>query len=142
MSNIIHQLITFSLITIPVVTELVGDRYRTVVRKLVDNHKADMYIRALLIIAVSYINYIVLGIAIVKTAFLAVTWFWLWFDYTYNLITNRKFFYLGTSSWLDRKLREINPLVILFAKIWLFGLGIGVYYYWDRVINNWHPYFK
>lgn len=142
MTKVEATLITFGLLSIPILVEWVMDYRRIVLKKKEDDHDVDTMYRGILIVIISIINSVIVNVSVWQSALLGIAYFWLVFDYGTNLLTKRKFFYLGKSSWLDRKLREINPLVILFTKIWLFGLGIGVYYYWDRVINNWQPYFK
>ncbi len=75
--------------------------------------------------------------AIWEYTLLGGTWFWLLFDYVLNLLLGNNVFYLGTSSATDEKLREVPVLMLLFIKVWMFLLGIGLFYHLDWVFYKW-----
>jgi len=133
--------ITFLFLSIAVVCELIEDYIQIVKKKKTDDHTNDMFMRGLLILIGAILDSLVqvhtLSILhIFQATILGMAWFWLTFDYTLNLLIKRPLPSLGTSSWLDRKIRELPWPLVLFAKIWAFGVGVGVYYYWDLIVHG------
>ncbi len=133
---------TFLLLSVPLAVELASDYNRIVKQKKVDNHAPDVVVRGILYAVLAtldaWMNQNGINLLNVFQAFLlGIAWFWLLFDYLLNIIAfpKRAIFSLGDSSWMDKKIAGIPWFIILFAKVWLFGVGIGVYYYWHLIIQ-------
>lgn len=133
---------TFLLLSVPLAVELREDYVQIVKKKKVDDHANDMIARSILIVVCAVLDSLanhgaITWLQVLQSALMGIAWFWLWFDYLLNLFAfpDRSIFDLGTTSWADRKLSLLPWYGVLFAKIWLFGVAIGVYYYWDLIVS-------
>jgi hypothetical protein len=133
---------TFLLLSVPLAVELREDYVQIVKKKKVDDHANDMIARSILIVVCAVLDSLanhgaITWLQLFQSILMGIAWFWLWFDYLLNLFAfpDRAFFSLGTTSWTDRKLSFLPWYGVLFAKIWFFGVAIGVYYYWDLIVS-------
>lgn len=130
-------MITFALFLIPVVFEVIFDYRRIVLKKKEDNHASDIPVRAAFIVVAALVNFFITGVSVWQGVLLGGSVFWLTFDYALNVACGRKFFYMGKSSWMDKKIGWIPWPWLLFIKLWIFGVGIGFYYHLDKIRGNW-----
>lgn len=135
-------LTTFLILSIALLVELRQDYVQIVKKKQNDDHKRDVYKRAIIIVACAVLDAIAnhrpfTWLQVGQSALLGAAWFWLLFDYILNYYIHRPILSLGNSSWLDKKLSGWPWWAVLFAKIWLFGVAIGVYYHWDMIVHAW-----
>lgn len=54
--------------------------------------------------------------------------YWILFEIRLNRATGKKWWYVGTTAWLDKKF-EGKELILWLGKFFVLGLGICVYYY-------------
>jgi hypothetical protein len=127
----------FLLFYIPVILEVIFDYRRIVLKKKEDNHAADIPIRFAFILVASVVNHYLTGATVWQGMLLGVSFFWLKFDYALNVACGRNFFYMGNSSWMDRKIGWIPWPWLLLIKLWVFGVGVGFYYHLDKITGNW-----
>ncbi len=125
---------------VPTAFELALDYQRIVQKKKVDNHAADVWVRAIMMITLSIVCSVKaeqgFWISFLQSMIMSVALFWLTFDYILNWMIKRPILSLGTTSWLDQKIGGLPWLLIMFAKVWVFLCAIGVYFYWDLIFNN------
>jgi hypothetical protein len=64
------------------------------------------------------------------------------FDFLYNAVHKHPMFYHGSSNNPDRALfdkifssKYLPPIAELFVKAWVLSVGVGVYYYLDKIIG-------
>jgi hypothetical protein len=135
MSKTEEAFVTFALLSIPFLQELILDYIRIVRKKKEDDHATDTPIRGAIILVMAIVNWKVTGHSVWQSALLGVALFWLIFDYALNILRKQKFFFLGKSSWFDRKLSNLHPLMILFLKVFLFAFALLVYYNLDQILQ-------
>ena len=62
--------------------------------------------------------------------------FWFVFELARNLFSERYFFYIGTTSWWDRKLKRYE-LPVFWLRLWLVALSFCIHYYHELTKHVW-----
>lgn len=139
------QTISILVLAIPLVYELIKESYDFIIRKRPDDHIMSTWIRLLLMVGVS----LLVGTfhqdygywAGVAQSFLYSAALYAFFDPSLNLIRRYiggqrhvHFFYYG-NSWTDRKLKVLPPHAQILIRLWVYGVGHGVFFNMNKIIS-------
>lgn len=135
----------YLLFLIPIVVEVMSDYNRIVKKHKVDNHAPDLLVRAILIVAMSIIfmliEFLVLGrpftlLKLFQLCCLGVGCFGFLFDYLIALAIGEHITFIGSTSWLDRRINWLPWFAVLFMRVWVMLMAIAIYYYWEVIIHG------
>jgi len=133
--NIITLLAAF----IPLVFRLTWDYITIVKLKQYVNHTGHSVVTGILMLTLSYIIFQTDPLSnIFQPLLLQWAIYWLFFDYSLNLLRGKHFFYTSgfntNSSWFDRKIYSQIPIqLVITAKVWFAIVAFCVYYYWSYI---------
>lgn len=94
------------------------------------DHKPTLYPRIMHGLTCLYLWYGWQGLALVDCltfGFILASVFWFVFELSGNLFNGHYFYYIGTTSVTDRKLKEYE-WPIFWLRIWLVALAFALYY--------------
>jgi hypothetical protein len=105
------------------------------------NHFLSAAIAILVSIGAGIGNQVFTGVHWYQFAILSLCIHAATFDFIWNLIHFKPAFYHGDPSnpkraWMDRLWSMTPPIAEVFFKAWFIGVGIGVYFHWDLIVNN------
>lgn len=114
-------MITFLIFSMPWIIEVIFETYCEKVEKISVNHFWSAVARGILILIIALI------FGKWQAILYMVAIHWMFFDYTYNLITRRKWYYLRDGG-IDKLLKNIPGYGLLFFRIIILITGFMVYY--------------
>jgi hypothetical protein len=126
----------YLILCLALVWEVITDYIRIKVDGKEDNHKADLLPRFLFCVASGlllhfiYDNPFLPGLIYSGCIFIAL------FDVIMGLLLQGNPLYLGKTSKTDLILANTPPHGQILVRLWVLGVGIGCYYYWDLVIGR------
>jgi hypothetical protein len=124
----IINIIAFIIMSVPVLIEVLVD-LREIKKKGTDKRKGnDMIWRAVLCLWCGFVQSWITDYSWWQGAILSGGIFLLTFDYIMALCLGKKFHYLGTTSHIDRFLRDFHWPYVLFVRGLIFVATATVYY--------------
>lgn len=120
----------YLLLSLPLIVHVIVDLKGKV------NHKLNV----LYVLAISIAVGFVLPGYWFQGALYALAIHFTFFDPLYNLTHGHKLFYHGDArnpdrAWTDRQWDKLPYFAEVLVRLWVLGVGIGVFYYLDRIIG-------
>jgi len=131
---------TYVLLLVATVMHLMMDMHKQKTK-----HAIHHWFSALATIGVSvmigFMNQLIWEIPFYRFAIYSLCIHFALFDYLWNLFNRKPFFYHGEPSnpnraWTDKMWDRIPPWGEIFFRLWMIGVGIGVYHHWDLIVGN------
>lgn len=130
-------LLEYAILLMALIWESVTDYISIKIKKIPDNHKADLLPRFLFCVASGLLLHFFYDKPFLPGLIYSGCLFISLFDPIMGLALKGNPFYKSPDSKTDQLILAHTPIHgEILARLWLIGVGIGCYYHWGKVIGQ------